>query len=232
LRNLPAAFDDIPTNGEREGSMSRTESIVVGLVIGIMCPGSLFVLSVVAGYAVHKLEFFAISERGTAAAALAALGAGIIIDLLYLKGWLARFYSVGLWLMVPPYLLWSATIVALLMGLPFGNMALGTLAGAYIGRRQHHLGASRDMLARAARRVGIFTTLITGAGAIPIGVLALNEPGIVQKLQTLTRLDASVITGPIGLGLVGVMCVILMAAQFWLTRTAAAFAFRPNDRLA
>lgn len=206
--------------------MSRAESTIVGLFIGIICPASLFVLFWWVAAALTIYGVFSIPESGIATAAFTGLGLGILLDILGLKNWITRFYSLDVKLTVLAYLFWSAVAVAFFMGLPFGNIALGTLAGLYVGRKQYYAGASRDLFARSARNVGIFTALVTGAEALPIGILALGEQTVVAGLRAIVGLDESVTTGLIGVSLVGVGCLVLMVVQFWCTRTAATLAFR------
>lgn len=206
-------------------TMSRAESTMVGLFIGIMCPASLFVLWWWVAAALTIYGVFSIPESGVPAAAFTGLGIGILLDIFCLKNWITRFYSLDVKLTALTYLFWSAIAVAFFMGLPFGNIALGTLAGLYVGRKQYHAGASGDLFARSANNVGIFTALVTGAEALPIGVLALGEQSVVAGLRAI-GFDQSATTGLRGVGLVGVGCLVLMVVQFWCTRTAAALAFR------
>ncbi len=205
--------------------MSRAESAIVGLFMGIMCPVSLLVLGwwISASLAIYHL--LPLRESDIATAAFIGLGLGIGLDLCCLKAWKPRFYRLDVWLTVPVYLFWSAMAVAFFMGLPLGNLALGTLAGVYVGRRQRHAGVSGGAFLESARSVGLFTAIVTGAEALPIGVLSLREQMVVETLQAVTGLDQIALTGPIGLGLVGLGCLALMVVQFWCTRTAAAFAF-------
>jgi len=223
-----ATFLPMEADGE---TMSRAESTIVGLFIGIMCPVSLFVLWwwVAAALGIYRL--LSISDSRIATAALTGSGIGIVLDVLRLKSWITKFYTLDVKLTVLAYLFWSAIAVAFFMGLPFGNIALGTLAGLYVGRKQCHAGASRDLFARSARNVGIFTALVTGAEALPIGVLALGEPIIVAGLRAIA-LDQSLTTGLMGAGLLGVGCLVLMVVQFWCTKTAAALAFRIGKNVA
>jgi len=210
--------------------MSRAESTIVGLVIGIICPLSLSVLWWWVAAALTIYGVFSIPESGIATAAFTGLGLGIALDILGLKNWIARFYSLDVKLTVLAYLFWSVMAVAFFMGLPFGNITLGALAGLYVGRKQYHAGASRDLFARSARHVSLFTALVTGAEALPIGVLALDEQIIVAALRAIVGPDQFVTTSLMGVGLVGVGCLALMVVQFWCTKTAAALAFRLGKR--
>ncbi len=212
--------------------MSRAESTIVGLFIGIICPSSLFVLFWWVAAALTIYGVFSIPESRIAAPAFTGLGLGILLDILGLKNWITRFYCLDVKLAVLAYLFWSAVAVAFFMGLPFGNIALGTLAGLYVGRKQYYAGASRDLFARSARNVSIFTALVTSAEALPIGVLALGEQSVAAALRAVAGLDQFVTTGLMGVGLVGVGCLALMAVQFWCTRTAATLAFRPGKKVA
>ena len=205
--------------------MSRLESIVVGFVTGILSPLSLFVLCWWTTAALVSYHVLPIPDSGIAVAAFTGLAMGVVLDVLRLKNWIAKFYTVDVKLMVLAYLFWSTIAVAFFMGLPFGNIALGTLAGVYVGRRQYHTGESGQSFPKAARNVGIFTALVTGAEALPIGLLTLDERRIMGLLEAVVGLDQSVTTGPIGIGLVGLVCVVLMVVQFWCTRTAAWLAF-------
>jgi hypothetical protein len=224
MRKAPGYAPFLPREADEE-TMSRAESTIVGLLIGIACPASLFVLWWWVAAALAIYHVFSIPDSGIATAAFTGLGLGILLDIFCLKNWITRFYSLDVKLTVVAYLFWSAVAVAFFMGLPFGNIALGTVAGLYIGRRQYHAGASGDLFARSARNVGIFTALVTGAEALPIGILALDEQGVVASLRAV-GLGPSATTGLRGVGLVGVMCLLLMVVQFWCTRTAGALAFR------
>lgn len=223
-----ATFLPMEADGE---TMSRAESTIVGLFMGIMCPVSLFVLWWWVAAALGIYRVFSISDSRIATAALTGLGIGIVLDLLRLKNWITRLYSLDLKLTVLAYLFWSAVAVAFFMGLPFGNIALGTLAGLYVGRKQYHAGASENLFAGSARNVSIFTALVTGAEAFPIGVLALGEQSVVASLRAI-GLDQSLTTGLMGVGLIGVVCLALMVVQFWCTKTAAALAFRIGKNVA
>jgi hypothetical protein len=205
--------------------MSKTEQIIVGLVAGFLCPFLTFVLFWWTSAALAMSRIVRLSDRGIAAAALAGLVLGIILDALCLKRWIACFYSTSVKIIVPVYLCCSVIALASFMGLPFGNLVLGALAGAYVGRRVYYADGGGDSLARIGRRVGVFTAVITGTEAFLIGLLALQETTAVRVLQRGLGMDRAAIAGPRGVGLVIFVCVALMALQFWCTTAAARFAF-------
>ena len=211
--------------------MTKTESIAVGLAVGILCPLLLFVLFWWVTATLSMYHVLRIPESGIAAAAFTGLALGVTLDVLYLKRWILGFYSVDIRAMVLLYLCCSVMAVAFFMGLPVGNIVLGTLAGVYIGRRQYHAARSGESVSKTIRKASLFTALVTGAEALPIGLLALNEDWIVEWLQVSTGMDSWVAIGLLGIGLILLLCAVLMTVQFWCTKTMAWIAFgRGDDR--
>lgn len=205
--------------------MTKPETIIIALVIGVLSPLLLFVLFWWMAAALAINHILPISESNVAAAAFTGLALGLALDIRYLKKWIPRFYRVDLRLLLLVYLFCSAIAMAFFMGLPFGNLALGTLAGIYIGRRGYHAGYTRDLFQNAAKKAGLFTALVTGLEALPIGLLALRETAVLEILQTVTGLDQSTIKGPPGAVFIVILSASLMGIQFLLSRVAARLAF-------
>ena len=215
----PGPAPDLPS------MMNRTERTIIAAVTAVICPASLFFLFWWISAALSISGMLPLSEGWIAAAAISGLCLGAVLDILCLNRWIGNFYSINTKFLLLAYLFWSAVAVALLMGLPFLNIALGILAGLYMGRKQYHAGSARDTFAKTARNVSCFTTFVTGAEALPIGVLALGED-IGKIFGSAVGLVQSVAGGPMGIPLVIVICVLLMVAQYWCTRAAARFAFK------
>lgn len=205
-------------------TMSPRESAAVTLFVGMLCPAALFVLCWWASAALAIYGLLPLPEWSIAAAALSGLGAGLILDLLFLRRWASSFYAWDYRLLVPLYLFGSAVAVAWFMGFPLGNVTWGTLAGVYVGRKQHHEAASPSAARQAIRRVGTFTAVVTGLEALPIGLMALNEGIAVRTIQAVTGLDQQTIAGPFGVAMVIVLCLLLMGLQWWCTTSAARIA--------
>lgn len=205
--------------------MTKAESVAVGLVVGTLCPLLLFVGFWWITATLSRYQLLLIPESGIAVAAFTGLALGVTLDVLYLRRWISRFYSADMKVMVVLYLCCSVIAVALFMGLPVGNIILGTLAGVYIGRRESHAGRSGESAAKAVRKASLFTAAVTGAEALPIGLLALNEDWVVAWLQAVTGMDPWEATGFLGIGLIVLLCVVLMAVQFWCTKTGAWLTF-------
>ncbi|AZR74310.1 hypothetical protein BBF96_13405 [Anoxybacter fermentans] len=211
--------------------MSRVELSIIGVFVGVMCPLSLFVFGwwLVALLSVYNI--LNISDNVIVGIAFAGLGVGIILDILGLKNLISRFYTLELRWLVLVYIFWSCIAVAFFMGLPFGNIVLGIIAGVYIGRKHYYAGTSKDLFAMSARYVGIFAALITGILASAIGFMALNDRYTLRMIYSSVGLKPSSITDVANAILVGMGCVVLVVLQFWCTKFAAMFAFRLGKRV-
>ena len=205
--------------------MSKTESVTVGFAVGILCPLLLFVSCWWITAALTAYHVLRIPESGIAVAAFTGLVLGVTLDVLFLRRWISRFYSADVRVMVLLYLCCSVIAVAFFMGLPVGNVVLGTLAGAYIGRREYHVARSGESVSKTVMKASLFTAILTGAEALPIGLLALNEDWVVEWLQRVTGKDSWAVSDLLGIGLIVMLCVVLMTVQFWCTKTMAWIAF-------
>lgn len=206
--------------------VSKTESIASAVILGILCPLSMFILF---WWAPATLNFYVpVPESWIATSALTGLAVGIGLDALYLKKWIPNFYKVNMKLLILIYLFCSAIAAAALMGMPPGNFVLGVLAGAYMGRRAHHTGQSRIQFTKTANRFVLFTTLVSGVWALWIGLLALNDASVIQLLQSVPGLAWVPVSGSAGIGLVILLTIVLMAVQYGCAKAAAWLTFRPG----
>jgi hypothetical protein len=204
--------------------VTKTESIVIGLAAGTLCPLLLFIFCWWTSAALAT--YLTIPEDWIAGAALTGLAIGIGLDVVYLKKFISRFYQVNVKPLVLVYLFCSAVATAFCMGLPLGNLLLGTVAGMYVGRRAYHTAQSRGAFSKAAQRVGYFTALVTGVWALPIGILALDEEMVVGFFQSVVGWTPATISGPVGIGLVILFCFVLMTVQYWCALAGARLMFR------
>ena len=205
--------------------MSELESIIIGSVVGITCPLLTFVAFWWTAALLH-LYVSIIPLSAVITAALVGLGFGFLLDAIFLRKWVGRFYLVNVWLMAVVYLSLCVVAVAFFMGLPVGTLVLGIFAGAYIGRREHHRQVNSPQVARSLRRVSLLAALVTAAMALPIGILALNEQHIIALLETNFGLDKTIFQGSTGLKLIGFLCFLLFAIQYWCSKGAGYLAFR------
>jgi hypothetical protein len=203
--------------------VTKAETIATGLIVGILCPLCTFILC---WWAPATLNFYLpVPERWIATSALSGLAVGIGLDVLYLKRWIPDFYKVDMKLLVLIYLFCSAMAAAFFMGMPLGNLVLGILAGAYMGRRAYHIGQSGISFPKTTNRFITFTALLTGVWALWIGLLALNDESVITLLRAAPGLAWVPLAGPTGIELVILLTIVLMAVQYMCARAAAWFMF-------
>jgi len=164
------------------------------------------------------------------ASALTGLSLGLLLDVLFLRRWVRRFYTANMWLMIILYLGLSIVAVAFFMGLPVGTIALGITAGVYMGRRENHVHIDRVNVVRTLRKTAFIAASITAMAALPIGILALNEQDILRMLENLSGLNQSSLRGLAGFTLIGLLCILLFLIQYWFSKKAGLLAFSMGNR--
>ncbi|MGA2240828.1 MAG: hypothetical protein ABSH11_02165 [Verrucomicrobiota bacterium] len=205
--------------------MSKLEFAIVGLVVGIACPLLTFVAFWWTAASFH-LYVLRLPTGMIVTAALAGLGPGCLLDVVFLRRWVEKFYTANLRWMIVVYLGFFVVAFACFMGFPVGTSLLGVGAGIYAGRRESHRKVDRSRLAVALRRAAVLTSSITSVAALPVGILGLREPGVAKWLEAVFGLDRSRFYGTAGFVLVGVFCSVLFVMQYWCTRMAGRLAFR------
>jgi hypothetical protein len=206
--------------------MNRTEEVAISVFIAIACPASLFVLLWWSTSALAMSRVFKIHEDIVIYASLMGLGIGILLNIFYLKDIRVRFYDIGHKYLIPLYFFWSAIALAFSMGMPIGNLILGTLAGLYCGRRFSYQELLERDIAKSASTISVFTALVTGIESLFIGLLGLEEQIVVELIQSTLGLNPLELTGPIGVGMVVVVALFIMVVQYVFTRFAIGKGFQ------
>jgi hypothetical protein len=166
------------------------------------------------------------------ASALTGLGLGLVLDLVFLRQWVRRFYMANIWWMIILYLGLSIAAVAFFMGLPAGTIVLGIAAGVYMGRRERHVHTDWINAIPTLRKTALITASVTAMAALPIGILALNEQDILAMLENLSGLPQANLRGFAGFTLIGLGCVLLFLIQYWFSKKAGLLAFNIGHRTA
>ena len=200
--------------------MNRVEEGAISVFIAIACPVSLFVFLWWSTSALAMSRVIKIQEDTVIYASLLGFGIGILLNSLYLKDIRVRFYDIGYKFLIPLYFFWSAIALAFTMGMPFGNLLLGTLAGLYYGRRLSFQGPIERDIAKSARIISVFTALVTGVESLFIGFYGLQELIVMELFQSQLGIDPAELLGPVGIGLVVGIVLIIISVQYICTRTA------------
>jgi multisubunit Na+/H+ antiporter MnhC subunit len=210
--------------------MNRVEEVAITVFIAIVCPASLFVLLWWSTSALVISRGLKIQEDTVIYVSLLGLGIGILLTIFYMKDIKVRFYNFGYKLLIPLYFFWSAIALAFSMGTPFGNLILGPLAGLYYGRRLYYQNTIEIDIGRSARKISAFTALVTGVESLFIGIMGLQEQIVAELIQSLLGLDRAEFAGPIGIGLVVCMVIIVMSVQYMCTTIAFRTAIKIGKR--
>ena len=210
-------------------TIGKSESIVVGLFLGIACPFLLFVLFWWSTALLHmRVPGFPLSV--VIAAALTGLVLGVLLDVFLLKRWVRQFYTANLRSMIILYLALSVLAFASFMGLPVGTIAIGTLAGVYMGRRASHAHTGRSRTIPALRATALVTALVTALAALPIGLLALREKDILENLERISGISRTSLQGAVGFALIIFLCGLLFLIQYSLSRIAGFLAWNTGEK--
>jgi hypothetical protein len=205
--------------------MSKTERIIAGVFLAGVCPLLVFVACWWTA-AIVSMHVPGISEHAIALTALSGLTAGVVLDLLFLRMWIRRFYTAGrgwMWGLYAALFVWA---VAMFMGVPVGTFGLGLLTGVYAGRRYHHAGSEAAAAGHDLRRVSFFTALLTAVTALPISIWGLKEQTVIDLVRTIPGIEPSILQGISGAGVVCLFCVVLFAAQYGGSLAAGWWAYR------
>ena len=208
-------------------TVSKLETIIVGLFVGMACP---LLVSVIFWWSAALLHMGITDFPLSMVIASTLTGLGLLLDVLFFRRWVQRFYTANMWLMAILYLSLSTVAVAFFMGFPVGTIVLGISAGVYVGRREGHLHIDGISAIPILRKTALITASITAMAALPIGILALREQDILKMLENLSGIDQAGLQGPAGFALISVLCVLLFLIQYWSSKKAGQLAFNIDNR--
>lgn len=180
-------------------------------MIGGTFPLLFGLLSVIVWYYLDKLESRAIIYLA------AGLILGLIIDLIFLKGWLNRRFELPLWSMAGIYILYNVFVFGFFMGFPVFNVLLGLIAGNYFGNRIVAGKLPSEKQSKQIKQVSIFTALIMALICISSAVIGLTDKFIGANIQGMLHLHFE-ITKPMIWAIVLVGGVSLIIVQYVITK--------------
>jgi hypothetical protein len=158
-----------------------------------------------------------------AVAAVAGLAAGIMLDLLFLRRWMARAQTAPLWTWAAVYLVHSVGAFGFFMGVPVVIPLLALPAGILYGGRLAGRATPPDHVSREARRAASFTTAVLAIACSGSAALALSDPYTAGSLEGMLRLPFHV-TPMMILALILIGGAGLLLAQWILTWAAVRWA--------
>ncbi len=148
--------------------------------------------------------------------ALAGLCSGVIVDLLFLRGWVRRAYFIKTWVWRLVFVFYSVGMFGFFMGVPVFNALLALPAGVFVGRWLARDGADCMRMRRTARRAAVFTTSTLGVVCLGSASVALFSPSTGSDLQGMPGLSFNVTPAMI-LGIILCGGVLLLALNWWVS---------------
>jgi hypothetical protein len=173
-------------------------------------------LCVVAAGFVNVIYF---EEKGIAYWALGGVGAGLIIDTIFVKSWVKKAYQVSNRILALLYLFYSVVGLGMGMGVPIFNFVLCVAAGLYIARRMHLAGADEETRNETFKRTAVFCAAVMAMMCCLITLWAIAGQMIGYRLET--PLLSLTLTLPIFAAVVLIGGAVLVLLQYLLTSAAA-----------
>lgn len=197
--------------------MRRIEYAAIGIVFGAVPVIACFL----AGWWV---SIPLVPESRIFQGALAGLLLGIIVDLIFLRGWVRHAYSMETWVWKVVYLFYSVGMIGFFMGVPVFNVILALPAGVFVGRWLAQSGADSTHMQKLAQQAAAFTTSILGLVCIASGSIALASRSTASDLQGMLGLQFHV-TPVMIVGLILGGGAAILALNWWLTLKSVEHAY-------
>lgn len=157
--------------------------------------------------------------------ALGGLGLGILIDAIFLKGWIRRAYSVKPLVWKSLYVFYAVGLFGFFMGVPVFHVLLGIPAGIVVGGWLAHNGADFVSIQKVTRQTVAFTTGVMGVICLSSAVIALLNRSTASEIQHMLGLGFTIT--PLGLlGIIVIGGLGLLAVQWWLTALSVKWTYR------
>ncbi|MGI6537668.1 MAG: hypothetical protein ACOX22_04915 [Caldicoprobacterales bacterium] len=202
--------------------MNKLESIFIGAVIGPVLPILLFL----AGW---WISLIFVTDQIIFVFALIGLVIGCIIDIIISKH-IMKAYWWNQIILAMIYLFYSVGSFGFFMGVPIFNLAVGAIAGIFMGRRLYYRGITKEQLQRVSASFAHFSAIIMVFVSIAsayfaakdIKDIALNLKGMLrlQFLPTNQEIIVLIVVGGIGLVLV----------QYWIAKKLTCWAYRIENK--
>lgn len=191
----------------------KFEKIINGLIIGGTFPFFFGLLSVVIWFTLDR------SENRPLIFLTAGLLTGLIIDSIFLKGWIDHRFDLPVWFLAAIYVIYNVLFYGFFMGFPVFNTFLGLFAGYYSGKRVCFKNIEPEIHSKLINQVSFFSGMIMTLVCILSGFLALVHNEAAGMLKEVLRLRFEV-TKPMVWAIVLTGSLALIVTNILLTRFA------------
>ncbi len=199
-----------------DGLLAGVERLFLQVIIGLAAPVALML----AGW--WGCLYFA-PEETVKYFALGGLLAGLLLDMLFMRRWLRKAYSLPVGWFAGFYLFYSACLFGFFMGVPVFNLLLGIVGGYYVGICLRQAGKDKAEVEGAARRAGLFTAGVLAAVCTASWILAYRDASLAANIQGMFNLSKEISRENILL-LSAFAGIVLVVMEYFLTRAMVKFA--------
>ncbi len=188
--------------------MRKFESFIIGCILGAVPVLFCFVTA-------WFISAVLLDEKVVPTVALSGLGAGIIIDIAFLKRWVKKAYQLNNKVLVAIYIFYSIGVLGFCMGVPILNFGLGILAGIYVVRRAFYTNTNTQERNQNIKKTALFSAIVMLTMCCLTGTWALVGGMIGSRFES--PAFSFTFTVPILVGIVLTGGLILSLLQYWLT---------------
>ncbi len=154
---------------------------------------------------------------------MGGLLAGLLLDLLFLRRWVRKAYSLPVVPFVLVYLFYNVCLLGFFMGVPVVNVLMGLVGGYYVGLCLRHTGQDKSAVARSAHRTALFAAGVMALVCLASWLIAYRDPSLAANIQGMFNLGPDfsrerILTYSVAGG------VGLVALEYLMTRWMVKFA--------
>jgi hypothetical protein len=162
--------------------LAGTERLFLLLMVGLLPIIVFFLLGWWGSLAItteENVKYFAIG----------GLVLGILIDILFLRRWVRKAYSLPVSWFVVFYLFYSVCMFGFFMGMPLFNLFMGLIGGYYVGLCLRYANKEKTEVEQAAKRTALFATSVMALVCLASWMVAYFEPTIAANVQGMLKLE-------------------------------------------
>ncbi len=196
--------------------LDGVERLYLQVMIGLVPP----ILFLLAGWW-GSLPF--VAEDSIKFFALGGLLLGLFMDILFMRRWIRKAYTLPVSWFAAIYLFYSVGMYGFFMGVPIFNLLLGIMGGYYVGICLRHARKEKDEVEQVARRTALFAAGVMALVCLASWVIAYRDPstaaninGMFHLSNPLSRESILLFSAFAGVGLV--------ALEYFITRAIVKFA--------
>ena len=162
--------------------LAGTERLFLLLMIGLLPIIVFFLLGWWGSLAItteENIKFFAIG----------GLILGLLVDILFLRRWVRKAYSLPVGWFVVFYLFYSIGMFGFFMGMPLLNVLMGLVGGYYVGLCLRYANKEKAEVEQAAKRTALFAAGVMAVVCLASWMIAYLEPSIAANVQGMLKME-------------------------------------------